>query len=125
MANNKKVDLLGGITSMVESQKGENAAYKMKKETEKPEMEEVSEAVQQKENFGRRKKNRKIERSKLMAFTVDADTKINLNFLKIQYGYDMQDVIFVLVRDFLEKNYQNRELTKEGKAFLEERLKDL
>lgn len=125
MANNKKVDLLGGITSMVESQKGENAAYKMKKETEKPEMEEVSEAVQQKENFSRRKKNRKIERSKLMAFTVDADTKINLNFLKIQYGYDMQDVIFVLVRDFLEKNYQNRELTKEGKAFLEKRLKDL
>lgn len=125
MANNKKVDLLGGITSMVESQKGENAAYKMKKETEKPEMEEVSEAVQQKENFGRRKKNRKIERGKLMAFTVDAETKINLNFLKIQYGYDMQDVIFVLVRDFLEKNYQNRELTKEGKAFLEERLKDL
>lgn len=110
---------------MVEAQNSENAAFKNKRETSKIEVAEEQNSNTQPKRVGRPKKIQKISRSKSTSFLVDVDTLKDLNFLKIEYEYDIKDVIYVLIRDFLEKNFQNRVLSEEGKAFLEERLKDL
>lgn len=124
---NQKVNLLGDINNMIKVQQEENKVFQQNKKGDIPVSDEKTEEPKPipAKPVGRPKKNYKITRDKPMNILLDAETHKELGFLKLEYGIEMRDTIYVVLRKFLNENFQNRVLSKEGKDIIEKGLKDL
>lgn len=73
---------------------------------------------------GRPKKSRKIEGGSPVTVFFDQDTKSKLVLTKVAHKIEMKDLIFGATLLFLDKYYENGQLSESGQRALEDKFKD-
>lgn len=116
---NEKIDM-GAFVRDIREKQGLNREPQ-KIETQTTTITESSPAPQK---TGRPKKSRKIEGGSPVTVFFDQETKSKLVLTKVAHKIEMKDLIFGATLLFLDKYYENGQLSEAGQRALEDKFKD-
>ena len=74
---------------------------------------------------GRPRVQRRIDRPKMVGVGLDVELHRQLGMVKLEEGIDMKDLIYLVTRDFMQRNFTDGHLSAKAVAYLQNKLSEV